>query len=229
MHEASQGPVLIQLDHVSKYYTDGDVHALKDVSFQVLAGESISIVGPSGCGKSTLLNILGALDQPTNGKVLVRGQSIQSIDLNRLRAKEFGFVFQSFYLLPNLTALENVQLPMFEGEKSPAQRIEKAKQLLVQVGLEHRLNHLPNQLSIGQRQRVAIARALANDPAIILADEPTGSLDSTSGSEVMELLLTLNAQQATTLIIVTHDMGLASQTKRMLKMKDGSIVSDTAN
>ncbi len=229
MHEASQGTVLIQLDHVSKYYTDGDVHALRDVSFQVLSGESISIVGPSGCGKSTLLNILGALDQPTHGQVLVRGQSIQSLDLNRLRAKEFGFVFQSFYLLPNLTALENVQLPMFEGEKNPAQRIEKAKLLLAQVGLEHRLNHLPNQLSIGQRQRVAIARALANDPAIILADEPTGSLDSTSGSEVMELLLTLNTQQATTLIIVTHDMGLASQTKRMLKMKDGSIVSDTAN
>ncbi|MFO0939177.1 MAG: ABC transporter ATP-binding protein [Pirellulales bacterium] len=226
MHEASHCAALIELDHVCKYYADGDVHALRDITFRVLPGESISIVGPSGCGKSTLLNIVGALDRPTSGEVLFRGKSIQSTDLNSLRSQEFGFVFQSFYLLPNLTALENVQLPMFEGSKSLGQRIEKAKQLLAQVGLEQRLNHLPNQLSIGQRQRVAIARALANDPAIILADEPTGSLDSTSGAEVMDLLLALNAQQSTTLIIVTHDLSLAALTKRMLRMKDGAIVDD---
>lgn len=226
MHEASKATPLIQLDSVCKYYPDGDVHALRDISLEIQAGESIAIVGPSGCGKSTLLNILGALDRPTSGQVLFRGKSIQGEDLNRLRSREIGFVFQSFYLLPNLTAIENVQLPMFEGDLPLAQRVERAERLLGLVGLKDRVNHLPNQLSIGQRQRVAIARAMANNPAIILADEPTGSLDSASGSEVMRLLLELNSQHQTTLVIVTHDLSLAEQTGRKLQMRDGALVAD---
>lgn len=226
MHEASKATPLIRLDSVCKYYPDGDVHALRDISLEIQAGESIAIVGPSGCGKSTLLNILGALDRPTSGEVLFRGKSIQGEDLNRLRSREIGFVFQSFYLLPNLTAIENVQLPMFEADLQLDQRVETAERLLGLVGLKDRVNHLPNQLSIGQRQRVAIARAMANSPAIILADEPTGSLDSASGSEVMRLLLELNSQHQTTLVIVTHDLSLAEQTGRKLQMRDGALVAD---
>jgi ABC-type lipoprotein export system ATPase subunit len=228
MREASETTPLIQLNNVCKYYSDGDVHALRDINLKVLPGESIAIVGKSGCGKSTLLNIVGALDKPTSGDVLFHGASIAGLDLNQLRSKEIGFVFQSFYLLPNLTAVENVQLPMFESSRPLDQRVSEARRLLQLVGLEQRENHLPSQLSIGQRQRVAIARALANHPSIILADEPTGSLDSTSGREVMELLFHLNAHQRTTLIIVTHDEGLASHAGRLLRMSDGSIVADQA-
>jgi ABC-type lipoprotein export system ATPase subunit len=226
MRESSEPAPLIELENVSKYYSDGDVHALRNVNLRIAPGESIAIVGKSGCGKSTLLNIVGALDKPTSGEVRFRGKSILETDLNQLRSREIGFVFQSFYLLPNLTALENVQLPMFETTRPLAQRIVEARRLLVLVGLEPRVNHLPNQLSIGQRQRVAIARALANNPSIILADEPTGSLDSTSGQEVMELLFQLNSQYQTTLVIVTHDESLAKQAGRVLKMSDGSIVAD---
>jgi ABC-type lipoprotein export system ATPase subunit len=226
MRESSEPAPLIELENVSKYYSDGDVHALRNVNLKIAPGESIAIVGKSGCGKSTLLNIVGALDKPTSGEVRFRGKSILETDLNQLRSREIGFVFQSFYLLPNLTALENVQLPMFETTRPLAQRIVEARRLLVLVGLEPRVNHLPNQLSIGQRQRVAIARALANNPSIILADEPTGSLDSTSGQEVMELLFQLNSKYQTTLVIVTHDESLAKQAGRVLKMSDGSIVAD---
>jgi putative ABC transport system ATP-binding protein len=226
MHESSETVSLIQLENVSKYYSDGDVHALRNINLKIDSGESIAVVGKSGCGKSTLLNIVGALDKPTSGEVYFRGKSILKTDLNQLRSREIGFVFQSFYLLPNLTALENVQLPMFESSRPLSERIDEARRLLALVGLDQRVNHLPNQLSIGQRQRVAIARALANNPSIILADEPTGSLDSGSGQEVMELLYQLNTQQQTTLVIVTHDESLAKQARRVLKMFDGSIVSD---
>lgn len=226
MSQADQPAVLIELREVSKYYADGDVRALQKVRLVVRQGEYITVVGPSGCGKSTLLHILGALDMPSEGEVLFRGMSVRQWNLNRLRSKEIGFVFQSFYLLPNLTALENVQLPMFGGGWPASKRSEEARRLLAIVGLEQRLHHLPNQLSVGQRQRVAIARALANSPALILADEPTGSLDSSSGREVMELLIRLNEQHQTTLIVVTHDPSIASGGRRKIRMLDGFVVDD---
>ncbi|MEZ6134721.1 MAG: ABC transporter ATP-binding protein [Pirellulaceae bacterium] len=228
MHEASQTQVLaplLELRNVCKTYTDGNVLALRDVSLQIHAGEFAGITGPSGCGKSTLLHMLGALDRPTSGEVLWNGNSIlDGRNLDRLRSREFGFVFQSFYLLPNLTALENVQLPMFEGDLPLPQRVIEAKRLLNLVGLAERMEHLPSQLSIGQRQRVAIARALANSPAVIFADEPTGSLDSHSGREVMELLCRLNAESDTTLVVVTHDEAIAASCPRRIQMLDGAIV-----
>jgi putative ABC transport system ATP-binding protein len=229
MNESSQTPTpLIALRQVSKTYRDGHVHALQEVSLELSAGEFMTIVGPSGCGKSTLLHMLGALDRPTAGQVLFRGQSVtEGVNLDRLRAREIGFVFQTFYLLPNLTAMENVQLPMFEGELPPARRAEEAERLLAQVGLGDRLGHLPDQLSIGQRQRVAIARALANRPSIVLADEPTGSLDSQSGREVMEILVELNRLSSMTLVVVTHDETIAARGTRKIRMLDGRIISDS--
>jgi len=218
---------LISLRSVSKTYRDGNVVALKQVSLDIEPGEFISIMGPSGCGKSTLLNILGALDRPTTGEVLFHGELLRnSRQLDRLRAREIGFVFQSFYLLPNLTALENVQIPMFEGELGLAARVVEAQRLLEQVGLRERVHHLPRELSIGQRQRVAIARALANHPSLILADEPTGSLDSQNGQEVLELLAQLNVQQKTTLVLVTHDDSIAARGRRQIRMLDGAILAD---
>ena len=222
--------VLISLINVSKTYLDGNVQALSNVSLEVRPGEFVSIMGKSGCGKSTLLNMMGALDRPTSGEVVFEGVPLTpSTNLDHLRSRRIGFVFQSFYLLPNLTALENVQLPMFEGPLPRSQRIPEAKQLLHLVGLEQRTNHLPNQLSIGQRQRVAIARALANRPCLILADEPTGSLDSQSGREVMDLLIKLNTDRCTTLIVVTHDAAIAARGKRVLTMSDGCVTDDVSN
>jgi len=226
MPDADKQAELIQLKGVTKYYSDGDVLALQNIELVVREGEYLTVVGPSGCGKSTLLNVLGALDLPSEGEVLFRGKSIRRWDLNRLRSKEIGFVFQSFYLLPNLTALENVQLPMFGGVLSAPERSTEARRLLGVVGLDQRLHHLPNQLSVGQRQRVAIARALANHPAVILADEPTGSLDSQSGREVMALLTQLNEQHKTTLIVVTHDPIIAASGRRVIRMLDGAIIQD---
>jgi len=231
MNESSQTPTpLIALRQVSKTYRDGHVQALQEVSLELSAGEFMTIVGPSGCGKSTLLHMLGALDRPTAGQVLFRGQPLtDGVNLDRLRALEIGFVFQTFYLLPNLTAMENVQLPMFEGELPPARRGAEAQRLLAQVGLGDRLQHLPDQLSIGQRQRVAIARALANCPSIVLADEPTGSLDSQSGREVMEILVELNRQSNMTLVVVTHDETIAARGTRKIRMLDGRIIADSNN
>lgn len=187
-------------------------------------------MGPSGCGKSTLLNMIGALDRPTEGEVLFRDQPLSKlVNLDQLRAREIGFVFQSFYLLPNLTAEENVQLPMFEGPLKPGDRASKAKALLAQVGLAERVNHLPEQLSNGQKQRVAIARALANGPALLLADEPTGALDSQSGQEIMHLLSALNTEHRTTLVVVTHDQNVANEASRVVDMKDGRIVGSRQN
>lgn len=223
----SAGDPLIELKNVSKIYANGQVSALSEINLSIHSGERLSITGPSGCGKSTLLHLLGALDQPTSGEVLFRGQPVTRLDLNHLRSQEIGFVFQAFYLLPNLTALENVQLPMFGGPLSAAQRAEEAERLLANVGLADRLRHLPHQLSIGQRQRVAIARAMANHPSIILADEPTGSLDSVSGSEVIQQLLRLNEENATTLVIVTHDSTVAKAGRRCVHMLDGSILEDS--
>ena len=220
---------LVELRQVTRTYRDGDVRALDGVSLAIPAGDFISIVGPSGCGKSTLLHLIGALDVPTAGEVLFRGTPLAAIrDLDHLRAREIGFVFQTFYLLPNLPARENVQLPMFGDGRSEAQRTARADELLARVGLAARSDHLPGQLSIGQRQRVAIARALANEPAIVLADEPTGSLDSRSGGEVMDLLGRLHAEQGTTLVVVTHDAAVAARGRRTIRMLDGRIVEQGA-
>ena len=230
MNESTQSQApLIELSNVSKTYRDGNVKALQDVALRIKAGEFLTIVGPSGCGKSTLLHMLGGLDRPTAGEISFRGTPLSTKNLDNLRAREIGFVFQTFYLLPNLTAIENVQLPMFEGELPLARRAATARELLTTVGLADRVNHLPDQLSIGQRQRVAIARALANNPSIILADEPTGSLDSQSGREVMDILCQLNSHSQVTLVVVTHDEAIAAQGSRHIRMLDGRITSDSVS
>lgn len=218
---------LIRLVGLRKTYEEGRIEALRDVNLTIEQGEFLSIMGPSGCGKSTMLNMLGGLDRPTSGDVFFEDASIATLsNIDAFRAKKIGFVFQSFYLLPNLTAAENVQLPMFEGGLPLDKRAAEAERLLGMVGLADRMKHLPNQLSIGQRQRVAIARALANSPAVILADEPTGSLDSKSGAEIMEILGSLNREHGTTLIIVTHDERVAQYGRRLIKILDGEILSD---
>ena len=225
MSDASQfTDPLIVVRNACKVYRDGYVRALDGISLTIESGEFLSIMGPSGCGKSTLLNIIGALDLPTEGEVLFRGRPLSEMaSLDQLRAREIGFVFQSFYLLPNLTAEENIQLPMFEGKLKPSQRVARARELLARVGLADRVGHLPEQLSNGQKQRVAIARALANDPAVVLADEPTGALDSRNGAEVMQLLVELNVEHRTTIVVVTHDQSVADRSRRIVRMMDGRI------
>jgi putative ABC transport system ATP-binding protein len=221
--------LLLQCQRVSKLYPDGQVHAVEDVDLSVHRGEYLAIMGPSGSGKSTLLNLLGALDLPTSGEVLIEGRSVASIpDVDSLRAHRIGFVFQSFYLLPVLTAIENVQVPMFEGPLPAAERIKRAAQLLDLVGLSQRAKHLPTQLSVGERQRVAIARALANDPILLLADEPTGNLDSAAAAGILELFAELHRDHGMTIVLVTHDEGFAHRAHRLVRMRDGRIVSDTA-
>lgn len=219
---------LITLQNVGKTYRDGNVAALREVSLKIEEREFLSIMGPSGCGKSTLLHLLGGLDRPTEGRVLYRGKTLgDGIELDRFRAESIGFVFQSFYLLPNLTSLENVQIPMFEGKLGLADRVARARELLELVGLAERIGHLPHQLSIGQRQRVAIARALANNPSLILADEPTGSLDSQSGCDVLDLLTQFNEAQGTTLVVVTHDPIIAQRGRRLIRLLDGRVIDDS--
>ncbi len=219
----------IQLRNVEKYYEDGGVQALRGIDLTIRRGETVAVMGPSGCGKSTLLNIIGALDRPTRGQVLLEGHPLERMrHWDKIRARKIGFVFQSFYLLPNLTATENVQIPMFETDWTLAERRSRAIDLLHMVGLSDRTHHLPRQLSIGQRQRVAIARALANAPTILLADEPTGSLDSHSGREIMELLVALNCRQGTTLVIVTHDPQVAQYAGRRVSMLDGRVTDQQA-
>lgn len=225
--ESSRKIPLLSLQEVTKTYRDGNVRALAGVSLEIPPGQFVSITGPSGCGKSTLLHLLGGLDLPTSGQVLFRGRPLHDgVDLDRLRSREIGFVFQSFHLLPNLTAQENVQLPAFGSGLTNADRSARADELLAVVGLADRRRHLPNELSIGQRQRVAIARALVNEPAAVLADEPTGSLDTTSGGEVMDLLGQLHETQGLTLVVVTHDAGVAARGGRLVQMLDGRIVGD---
>jgi putative ABC transport system ATP-binding protein len=225
--QASDGAWLLCADHVSRHYDDGDVTALVDVSLKVKRGEYLAIMGPSGSGKSTLLNLLGALDIPTHGEIYLDGEALsRTRNLNYIRARKIGFVFQAFHLLPTLTALENVQIPMFEGDRSVAERRERAFELLKLVGLDHRLDHFPSKLSGGERQRVAIARSLANGPALLLADEPTGNLDSENAHSVLELLIRLQQEQGRTMVLVTHDPTIAERAGRILRMKDGQIVSD---
>ena len=220
---------LIRASHLTKTYGVGEtaVHALIDINFIVEPGDFLAIMGPSGCGKSTLLNMIGALDQPTEGEIWVAGENLNNLkNVDTFRAQTVGFVFQLHNLLPTLTARENVEVPMYGQSLSAKQRRERADHLLSLVGLVERASHLPSQLSGGQRQRIAVARALANDPALILADEPTGSLDSQSGEEILDLMANLNTSQGTTIAIVTHDRRVAQSTQRVLRMRDGRIVAD---
>jgi len=215
---------IVETQDLTKIFGDGEeIRALDNVNIQIAPGELVAVMGPSGSGKSTLLNMIGALDKPTSGKVLVDGQDLVEVtDRDRFRARSVGFTFQLHNLLPTLTARENVEVPMmsFLGAH---ERKERAAMILNLVGLGDRMNHLPNQLSGGQRQRVAVARALANDPPLILADEPTGSLDTNAGNDLMKLLRDLNQSQGTTFIVVTHDLSVARQTRRVLVMADGKI------
>ena len=220
--------VVVEVKDLLKVYGDGHkIHALDNVSFTVRAGEFVSVMGPSGSGKSTLLNMLGALDKPTSGQVIIKGQDMSRLrDVDTFRAKTVGFIFQLHNLIPTLSSVENVEVPMQGQGSSPTQRRKRAEELLTLVGLGDRLHHVPGQLSGGQRQKVAIARSLANQPAILLADEPTGNLDSQSGDEVMSLLEDLHSQHGMTIFVVTHDMGIARRTHRVLVMKDGRIVRE---
>jgi putative ABC transport system ATP-binding protein len=218
---------LLRTEHISKLYPDGEVHAVEDVSIGIRRGEYVAIMGPSGSGKSTLLNLLGALDLPTTGEIYFEGEPLSTIkNLDRFRSQKLGFVFQSFHLLPILTAAENVQVPMFEGPLTAAQRTKKAVELLETVGMEHRRNHLPLKLSVGERQRVAIARSLANDPILLLADEPTGNLDSHTAEEIFELFERLHQERGMTIVLITHDPDLADRAQRIIRMQDGRLKSD---
>ncbi|WP_254510251.1 ABC transporter ATP-binding protein [Anatilimnocola floriformis] len=220
---AQEGP-LYQLVDVTRTYDDGQVRALQGVSFDIQRGEYIAIMGPSGSGKSTLLNLLGALDHPSTGEILFAGTPLRKIaNLDRFRARTLGFVFQSFHLLPTLTAVENVQIPMFEGPFPRREWRGRAEALLASVGLAHRAKHLPAKLSVGERQRVAIARALANGPQLLLADEPTGNLDSESGAAVLDLFARLHAEQGLTLVVITHGAEVAARAERILTIRDGRL------
>ena len=221
---------MIAVENLSKTYDSGtlSVSALREVSFQIDKGEFVAIMGPSGSGKSTLMNLLGCLDLPTTGSYQLEDLDIGSLKPNQLaevRNRRIGFVFQSFNLLPRATALENTELPLLYGRV--ANSTELAMQALERVGLKHRAKHKPTELSGGEKQRVAIARALVNKPAIILADEPTGNLDSVTGEEIMSLFHELN-NEAVTLILVTHETEIAQQAKRIIHMKDGRIIKDQA-
>jgi ABC-type lipoprotein export system ATPase subunit len=220
--------IIVETKDLVKVYGDGaEVRALDGVDMEVEKGEFISVMGPSGSGKSTLLNMIGALDRPTSGLVLIGGENLSQVrDLDTFRARTVGFIFQMHNLIPTLTARENVEVPMMGQPIGRGKRRRRAKELLELVGLADRMNHLPNQLSGGQRQRVAVARSLANEPAIVLADEPTGNLDTHSGEEVIALMHHLNHELGTTFIAVTHDPAVARKTDRILVMRDGNIVHE---
>jgi len=223
-----QRRVLIRTEGLTKVYGDGvQIHALDHVSFEVQEGEMIAVMGPSGSGKSTLLNMLGALDRPSFGTVCIDDQDLSKVSrLDRFRSRTVGFVFQMHNLIPTLTAAENVEVPMRGQGLAAKKRRARVQELLELVGLADRAGHLPGQLSGGQMQRVAIARSLANEPRLVLADEPTGNLDSNSGAEVIHLLQTLNRERNTTILVVTHDRHVARATQRILTMSDGRIVDE---
>ncbi len=224
---ASASERIFEAAGLKKDYDDGQVQALRGLDFQIDRGEFVAIVGPSGCGKSTLLQMLGALDRPSAGSLAYSGKSLGDMaDAAAYRAREIGFIFQAFHLLPTFTALENVQIPMFETDRPLAERKARAIELLTSVGLAQRLDHFPSKLSGGERQRVAIARSLANEPCVLLADEPTGNLDSESSLHILTLLTRLHAERRMTLVLVTHDMTVARRASRALRMKDGRIVFD---
>jgi ABC-type lipoprotein export system ATPase subunit len=221
-------PVIFQATGLKKEFDDGRVAALQGIDFAISAGEFVALVGPSGSGKTTLLNMLGLLDAPSSGALTYRGEAMTGLpDPARYRAREVGFIFQSFHLLGTFTVIENVQIPMFGQGLSAKLRAARAAELLDSVGLSHRLHHLPVKLSGGERQRAAIARSLANRPGVLLADEPTGNLDSQNAAQVMELLSRLQREHQTTLVLVTHDREVASHASRLLTMRDGKIISDS--
>jgi len=218
---------VIEARNITKTYKMGefDVEALRNVSFTIERGEVLSIMGPSGSGKSTMMNTLGCLDRPTSGEYILDGESVGEMNDDQLasvRNRKVGFVFQSFNLLSRLTALGNVELPLRYAGLTEGRR-ERARAALEAVGLKDRMTHRPYELSGGQQQRVAVARAIVNDPAMIMADEPTGNLDSKVGKEIMNLLLNLNKERGTTLIIVTHDAAIAEQTQRVIRLRDGEL------
>jgi len=226
--ETKPTPV-IQIRDLTKVYKLGggnDVHALRGVSLDIYPGEMVAIMGPSGSGKSTLMNMIGCLDSPSGGQYFLDGLLVSDLvddELAEVRNRKIGFIFQKYNLLARANAVENVELPLRYSD-DPSNMTERAKAMLELVGLGDRMDHKPNELSGGQQQRVAVARALVNDPAIILADEPTGNLDSVSGQEVLELLLKLNREKGTTIVVVTHDQGVASKAQRTIRLFDGKIV-----
>ncbi len=223
--------MLLQVKSLEKSYSRGDqqVQALKGVSLEIKEGQFVSIMGPSGSGKSTLLHLMGGLDRPTNGQVVLKGQAIESLSDNELslfRRKNLGFIFQFFNLLPTLSALENVALPRLLGGESIQSITPKATDLLKMMGLEKRMHHKPDQLSGGEMQRVAIARALVSDPLLILADEPTGNLDSKTGESILTLMKEMTRETGKTIVMVTHDLKAASYGNRLIRMRDGLLESD---
>jgi putative ABC transport system ATP-binding protein len=227
------GPVVIDIENITKDYVMGEeiVRALRGVSLQIRRNEYLAVMGPSGSGKSTLMNMLGCLDTPTSGRYEFNGRNVAEMDddeLAAIRNREIGFVFQTFNLLARATSLRNVELPLIYAGMDPETRMERATQALTDVGLGDRIHHKPNELSGGQRQRVAIARALVNDPSIILADEPTGNLDSKTGEEIMALLEDLY-QRGHTIILVTHERDIAAHARRTIHLRDGMVESDESS
>ncbi|MGB3240920.1 MAG: ABC transporter ATP-binding protein [Geitlerinemataceae cyanobacterium] len=224
-----ENPAIVQLDNISKVYGMGDieVRALDRVNLKVDSGEYCSIMGPSGSGKSTAMNVIGCLDRPTSGRYYLDGIEVASVsesDLAHIRNQKLGFVFQQFHLLPQQTALENVMLPMLYAGVPPSERLERAQEALIRVGLENRMNNKPTQLSGGQQQRVAIARAIVNRPVLLLADEPTGALDTQTTQEVMDIFQELNTG-GITIIMVTHEPEVACRTQRIVMFRDGGVVN----
>ncbi len=221
---------MISLKDINKVYTTSTVEttALNNINLDIEKGEFLSIMGPSGCGKSTLLNIMGLLDAPSGGEVTIAGKTIGNYNnrsIAKFRNENLGFIFQSFHLIPDLSVIDNVELPLLYRKASAAERKRKSAEALESVGLKNRMNHFPSQLSGGQKQRVAIARAIVGNPAIILADEPTGNLDSQMGNEVMQILMDLNTQEKTTIVMVTHDESMAKKTNRLVRLYDGTQVT----
>jgi putative ABC transport system ATP-binding protein len=220
---------MIRLQNIQKVYRTDTVEtqALSSISLDIAKGEFLSVMGPSGCGKSTLLNIMGLLDMPSEGEVKIDEQSTKTLsdrELAHFRNKKLGFIFQSYHLINDLKVLDNVELPLLYRSSSSAERSDLAKEALAKVGLSNRIKHFPTQLSGGQKQRVAIARAIVGKPEIILADEPTGNLDSAMGHEIMEILINLNRTEGTTIVMVTHDENMAKKTHRLVRLFDGSQV-----
>ena len=227
--------IVINMQHINKKYYEGqenELHILHDIDLKVMNGEFVSLVGESGSGKSTMMNIIGALDRPTSGKYYLSGEDISEMDddyLSEIRNQEIGFVFQSAYMIPRISAVENVEVPLMYSGMSRRERRERAMELLEMVGMGDRYKHKANELSGGQNQRVAIARALACEPSIILADEPTGALDSKTGHLIMDIFHKLHDEQGKTIVLITHSKELAAETQRIVTISDGYIISDEKN